>query len=810
MKNFSAYYNLSAKHSFFKEVISIKTFLVVDGHSIAHRGFHALGHAHLTAPDGTPTTMIVGFLNMLFKVQDALKPDCTIIVFDAGGETFRHEIYSEYKANRKPLADELRIQLPILQELLKFLGYNVILRSGVEADDVAASIARLLQHNGHEVILLSSDKDLLQLVGTGVKMMRPVKNGISGAEMYDAKLFVKEFGFSPSSMADYLALTGDKSDNVKGIAGIGEISAKKILSQYPTLEKIFAAVDELPNGIRKKFEASSLEQVTWIRDHIIRLKEDIFSGNNDFISECVNFMPDLTKAEELSATLGLKRVLERIGSNMTIIPRKIEAVGKFRMPKSEIIIDDYKNTLRENPELFASCESIWDLKTAYYLLHPDTTGKMFPEIMTLIKQADNPAEKLAEFSGGLEGEIYSYENLHDVMTKIDLPLIPVLNNMEDHGIRINHEKFCAVQDELEAQIMQIEAEIIRQTGVRINVNSPQQVSWLLFERLGFVPESKTRGKTSYSTDAGVLERLAKLPDGKIPALILEHRELSKMLSGFVIPLQRAAGHDGIIHTTFEPAFTGTGRLSSRDPNLQNIPAFGVWAEKIKSGLVPVNPENVFVSADYSQIELRVLAHLSGEERLIDAFRNHRDIHSETASWVFGVMPEFVTPELRRTAKMINFGLLYGMSAFGLAERLSVSRSEARDIVNKYFAALPGVKNFLDGIVIEAKSRNFARTFFGRIRPVNEIPAKSTALDRALINTPIQGSAADIARMAMINFARERRGELFLQVHDSLVCECPENQSDEISDIMCEIMRTSGGNITDLEVEAKRGKSLADV
>ena len=785
--------------------------MIIDGHSLAHRGHHALP-IRLTAPDGTPTGMIVGFMNMLFRVQDDLMPDYIVTVFDAGGKTFRHKLLSTYKANRQPLEEDLRIQLPILQELLNFMGCNVLVREGVEADDVAASFARLAQSNGYEVMLLSSDKDLLQLVGTGIRMMRPIKNGVSGAEIYDVDAFMKEYGFMPSSMADYLAITGDKADNVKGVAGVGEIGAKKILAVYPTLEEIFDSLDKFPKGQRKKFQDCGLENVKWTRDNIIKLKEDIFTGDLNLLSQCVNHKLDFDNAENLAQRLALTRVLNRIGSTKTpperlaINEQENESHAKFIMPNAEILTLDYKADFKTHPELFADSQNIWDLKTAYYLLHPDECAKKFPEIISLVKQSDNPAKTLAELAGNYESEIESYQNLKRVMNDIDLPLIPVLTKMESHGVRINHEKFTSLQSELESRITEIESSITNTAGIRINLNSPQQVSWLLFERLAFTPEGMTKSGNSYATDAGVLEKLAKLPGAEIPRLILEHRELTKMLTSFVIPFQKAADSDGIIRTTFEPALTGTGRLSSRDPNLQNIPAFGHWANEIKSGLVPVNPEKIFVSADYSQVELRVLAHLSGESKLIEAFNNNRDIHTETASWVFGVMPELVTPELRRAAKMINFGLIYGMSSFGLAERLDISRSEAKEIMNKYFDAVPDVKTFIDKLISEAKTRGFTRTLAGRIRPVKEIPAKKNAIDRAIINSPIQGTAADIARKAMINC----EGELFLQVHDSLVCECKESESQEVSQMLREIMKASGGEITNLEVETKCGKTLADV
>ena len=796
-----------------QEVIAIKTFLIVDGHSIAHRGFHAMA-VRLTAPDGTPTSMIVGFMNMLFKVQDEFHPDCTIVVFDAssrdsGKKAFRFELQKDYKAYRQETPDELKVQLPILQELLGYMGYTVVIREGVEADDVVASLALLASRQGNQAIMLSSDKDLFQVLHDDVVMLRPVKNGISGAELYDVNAFVKEFKFSPASLPDYLALVGDSVDNIKGVKGIGPVGAKKLLATYPTIEELYAAIDQLPKSTRTKLEAADYERVVWTRDYMTKLKDDLYDDEPDFLEECSSFHGDFHQAEELALRLGLERILRHMGSKKHVVPRIREGISDSVMPSAEILTDDYKAALKENPSLFPEGASVWDLRTAYYLLHPDEASMKFADVLAFVRQSENPAKNLAKIAGGLEAEIAHYEGLKDVMTRIDLPLIPVLNQMEEHGVRLSPGQFEAMRQELEAQTSEIEGRLIDETGVRINMNSAQQVAWLLFEHMGFKPKTHTKGGAP-STDNSVLERLAGLPNGKVPSILLEYRELFKMLTGFVVPLTKAAGTDGVIHTTFEPAATGTGRLSSRDPNMQNIPAYGYWAEEIKKGLVPVEEGNVFVAADYSQVELRVLAHLSGEERLLEAFKKGRDIHTETASWVFGVMPELVTPELRRTAKMINFGLLYGMTEFGLADRLNVSRTEAKDIMTKYFAALPGLQGYIEGLVADAKERGYARTLAGRIRPVKGIPAKYQALDRALINTPIQGTAADIARKAMIEFARAQKGKLFLQVHDSLVCECRESEADEVAEALREIMTASGGEVDILEVETKQGKTLADV
>ncbi len=766
---------------------------------------------NLCAPDGTPTGMILGFTNMLYKVQDETQPDCTVVVFDSGGKTFRHEYFSEYKAGRKTLDENLReamkIQITFLQEILRLSGHMVLIREGFEADDLAASFTKIAHTEGHEVITLSSDKDWLQFLDTNIKMLRLVGRGISEAKLYTVENFKSEYGFMPSSMSDYLAIAGDTTDNIDGVKGIGEAGAKQLLARYANIEEIFAAIDEIPKRQRDNLNAAGLDKVIEIREKLIKLNDKVFDNEKNLLNECLSLKPNKEQLEELAGRLMLGRVLERLGSNKQLHYSEISMpTTKIIMPEAEILTRDYKSGLKSWPAHFENVSSIWDLKTAYYLLHPDTTVKNFPKILDEI----NSDKIFADTVGKFNAQLQTHEGLNVLMNNIDLPLIPVLNRMEDRGVRLDNEKFLAIQNELEGKIYGIQLEIERDTGVKININSPQQVSWLLFERLGFEPDTMTKGKKLYSTDAGVLEKLAKKPDGKIPGLILEYRELSKMLSGFVIPLQKAAGREGIIHTTFDPASTGTGRLSSRDPNLQNVPAFGQWAEKIKSGLVPVNPENVFVAADYSQIELRVLAYMSGEERLIDAFKNKRDIHTETASWVFDKTPEFVTPELRRAAKMINFGLLYGMSIFGLADRLDVSRDEAKEIMKRYFDALPGLQKFLDEIVNEAKKRGFSQTVAGRIRPVREIPAKGVALDRALINSPIQGTAADIARRAMINFEAKQTGKLFLQVHDSLVCECSENEADEVANALSEIMIDSGGEIEHLEVQIKRGKDLSHV
>ena len=787
-----------------------RNFLIFDGNFLAHRAWNAL-KIQLTAPDGTPTSMIVGFMNTLLNIIRKYPATCKIVAFDAGGKNFRHELMPTYKATRKALDDSFRIQLAILHELLKFLGYNVLAKTGVEADDFIASCTKLAREAGYEVFLVASDKDLQQLLAQGVRILRPEKSDV---EVYDEETFMAKYNFAPSAFADYLAMVGDKVDNIPGIKNVGEITASKLLSQFGSIEEIFAHLDELPNAIQKKLRTTSLDEVLATRE-ITRLRFDLL--DKDFIAQALAFKANIPEAVKLAERLGLSRLLRQIAPDSQTQTPRIYSSAPQNFSKAAIhernIYADFKSEISQS-DSEAECvdtSDVWDLRTAFYMLHPDTSEKKFNELLSEIRNSPEPAKKLLEHAENLEAEILAHEKLHDVMRNIDLPLLPVLVEMERHGIRLDDEKFLAVQNELEIRVSEIDREILNASGQNININSPKQVSWLLFEKLGFEPESKTKTGNSYSTDASVLERLAKSenPNREIPAMLLEHREIAKMLTGFVIPLRKAALSDGIIHTRFEAALTGTGRLSSRNPNLQNIPAFGTWAEKIKAGLKPVERENIFVAADYSQIELRILAYMSQEERLLEAFAKNRDIHTETASWVFGVEPEFVTPELRRAAKMINFGLIYGMSSFGLAERLNISRSEASGIIDRYFRTVPGVKNFLNNMIYDAKKRGYSRTIFGRIRPVNEIPARGNGLDRALINSPIQGTAADISRRAMIDFAKVARGKLLLQVHDSLVCECELDEAAEIAEIMSEIMRKSGDNLP-LDVKVKTGTSLANV
>ena len=843
-----------------------KKLLLVDGHGLAFRAFYAL--PELTAPDGTPTNAVVGFFNMFQKVREDWKPDMCGVIFDAPGPTFRHEAYKDYKAGRKPTPPEFKVQVPLISELLALLGIPVVMRQGVEADDVLASVACTAAGEHLQTLILSSDKDILQILGPGLSVLRPGK-GITSFRLVDEQSFVDEYGFPPPVMTDYLALLGDAADNVPGVPGVGEKTAKALLAEYGSLDGIYDRLESLKQGLKKKFEEHreqayrSRELVTLLCDTKENL-EAFLPGETDregFLERCTSLGLQKIAGKMLS---GEERGQIRSsaadpavwggGSERDSLPSWVlvpiisgkypvglaleefcltgpdgDRAGKTREEilsalagrgNGKVLLPDYKEAAACLGSSFLSPSAVLDFKTAHYLLHPDG-GVHHPEALFTEYASLSPAEKgrfLAVRFGELAGEIAGHKGLSALMEKTDIPLVPVLVDMEKHGLGCSIPAFGALETDLSSRLKSIDEEITARGGEKINLNSTKQVAWLLFEKLG-LPAGKST-KTGYSTDISVLEGLSAMgrPYDEVPNLLIEYRELSKMLSGFVQPLVKAAREgSGIIHGVFEPAVTGTGRLSSRDPNLQNLPSFGEWSVRIKKGLLPTGEGNVFVAADYSQIELRVLAHLCGDRRLLDAFSQGRDIHTETASWVFSTEPALVTPELRRVAKMINFGLLYGMSSFGLAQRLGIGRQEASDIIRRYFDALPGVKDYLEKSYDDARKRGYALTLAGRIRPLAEVavsPRDRDALRRVAVNTPIQGTAADIARKAMVDFAAAFPSSgtvrLVLQVHDSLVCECPAGVAEDVKRSLEEIMERAADLAVPLKVESKTGSSLAEV
>ncbi len=839
-----------------------KKMLLVDGHGLAFRGFYAL--PEMNAPDGTPTNAILGFVNMLLKAMEEWQPEGIGLFFDPQGPTRRDEMYAEYKEGRRPTPDEFRVQMPLILELSEALGFPIFIESGVEADDLIASTALASAKEGWDTIILSADKDLLQLLRDGLTLARPTK-GISEMKMYYEHSFTEEYGFAPGAMADYLALVGDAVDNIPGVAGIGDKTARQLLSAYGSLNGIYNALDALTKGQRAKLEEGR-ESAYW--SYSLVLPQEVPPIARELLHREEIRYP---QALDLCKKLGLKRLAERLdlnnpcrvspaesrtcqtGSAFALVQTTIEellkeetlvladepytlmsvdgrwaVVEKTGRPqvfdwlgKNSLVLADYRGWCRRIPVLGDYSKNILDVELAHYFLHPDAKTHGLGEILG---KHPGMGEEQAEHILRLWNELNAGEHADDmrsVMTEIDVPLTPALLRLQERGLAVDLPSLRALDDELHGHLREIEAEIFRVAGGTINLNSPKQVGALLFEQLGLPVVKKT--KTGYSTDVSVLEELARLPEPfcNVPSKMLEYRECSKISSGFVQPfIQHAeAAPDGRIHSTFLHNVTGTGRLASRDPNAQNLPVFGHWAVRFREAIVPSGRDRVFVAADYSQIELRVLAHLCKEERLLEAFSKGRDIHLETASWVFGLEPGDITPEQRRFAKTVNFGLLYGMGAHGLAQRMGIQRHQAAQLVDRYFSVLPKVKRYLEDSAREAKARGYTKSAFGRIRPLSEVATVEgrggNPIDRVAVNTPIQSTAADIAKIALFRFDEALREKypsafLVLQVHDSLICEAPADIADAVETLLIETMESVKAIDVPIKAEPKRGNSLADV
>lgn len=832
--------------------------LLVDGHGLAFRGFYAL--PPMNAPDGTPTNAILGFMGMLLKAMDEWKPAGVGLFFDPKGPTHRDKLYAKYKEGRPPAPDEFRVQMPLILELSSVLGFPVFIEEGVEADDLIAASAVAAAGEGWETIILSADKDLLQLLRDGLRVARPAK-GVSEMKLYDAGSFESEYGFPPSAMADYLALVGDAADNIPGVPGVGDKTARELLSAYGSLDGIYGSLDELAKARRNKL-AAGREMAYWSKSLVV--PQDVAPVKSALLRRADIRYPE---ALALCRRLGLKRLSERLsladmgsGYSPPQAAHRPEAVlcgvqtllaapelalagdpptlaapdGRYAELRGEdwndlfswlganrLTLADYRRWCGVEPRLRDYCGRILDVEMAHYFLHPDAKTHAFADISEngAAGGAAAALEILRLWRGMSAGE--RADDMVKIMTEIDGPLTPALLRLQERGIALDAPAMKKLERDLSERTGEIVREIYRISGSEVNLNSPKQVGALLFEKLGLPVIKKT--KTGYSTDVSVLEELSRLPQPfcDVPAKMLEYRECSKMSSGFVQPFlsHAAASADGRVHSTFLHTVTGTGRLASRDPNAQNLPVFGGWAERFRSALVPGGAGRVFVSADYSQIELRVLAHLCGEERLLEAFAKGRDIHLETASWVFGLPPEDITGEQRRFAKTVNFGLIYGMGAHGLGQRMGIERHQAVKLVDRYFAVLPKVKEYLEVSARTAKAAGYTRSVFGRIRPLAEVTTVEGrgggSIDRVAVNTPIQSTAADIAKIALVRFdevLRRRGGDTFLvlQVHDSLVCESPAAAADEIEALLIETMEGVKAIDVPLKAEPKRGTSLAAI
>ncbi len=873
-----------------------KKIAVIDGNSLMHRAFHAVDSPMNTA-DGTPTNAVFGFMAMFLKFVDLAHPDAVVCAFDAGIPEFRKTAIEGYKAQRPPMDPDLRVQFPIIEDLLESMNVPVVRIDGWEGDDILGTIAARDEELGYETLLVTGDRDAFQLASDLTRIVA-TKRGITDVAIYGPDEVLARYGVTPAQVPDFLGLKGDSSDNIPGVPGVGEKTAAKLLRQYGSLEGIYEHTDELRGKQKERIEENrdaafgSRQVATIVRDldfpldlegaafpafdpervkeafekvqfnaqlaRVLKLAGEEVPPEKEAAlvdapvcegaqaSELLDAA--LARGERVSAALGVRSPGELFETQVCAVGTS-QGVGLFEGDEALRVLsllvrtapfaaldvkelvhaaypaDTSKPAVVSDAELMAM--DAFDLGLAAYALNSSVSeytlaklaekhlGGVLPEVEdptdALVQQAAAAFALVEPLTRALadDGSDAAYFD-------IDLPLVAVLAIMERTGAAIDSQRMRTLDDYASGEIEGLAERIYALAGETFNIDSPKQLAAILFDKLGLPPLKKNQ--RGYSTDATVLTELAK--DHEIPGLVIRYRELSKIKKTYIdtLPKIAASAGDGRLHTTFHETVTSTGRLSSSDPNLQNIPVRTDFGRQIRDCFVPLRDGDKFVSADYSQIELRLLAHLSQDEKLLEAFNSGADFHAATAAHVFGIPLEGVTPEMRSRAKAVNFGIVYGQQAFGLSQSLGIPFQEAKEMIERYFEAYPGVRSFLDDTVEHARQRGFAETMFGRKRHIPELKSRNANQrgfgERTAMNHPMQGSAADIIKKAMREVQQRLMDEgfqakLMLQVHDELDFSCPAEEVERLSAMVREVMMSVANCDVTLEVDVGVGPTWAD-
>ena len=861
--------------------------VLIDGHSILNRAFY--GVPDLTNSEGLHTNAVYGFLNIMFKILDEEKPEYLTVTFDVHAPTFRHEMFADYKGTRKPMAEELRQQVPVIKDVLRAMHIEVIEKAGLEADDLLGTLSHRCEEKGMDVSIISGDRDTLQLATEHIKIRIPkTKQGKTEVEDYYAADVQERYGVTPKEFIDVKALMGDTADNIPGVPGVGEKTATKIITQYHSIETAHDHVEELkpPRASKSLNEywdlavlSKELATINVKADFPYELSEAKLG--NLYTEEAYIFFQKL-EFKNLLSRFDVSAPANKVEDGFKIITSKSEAEKVFVQAEEAstigaVIFKDLENVLplfadqaglggiglcfskeesycikvekditgewllkkladvAEKAETYAmfhlkeSMEQVtirnqancFDVSVAAYLLNPLKNNYTWEDVarehlgLMIDEKIDQDMKACYESYVNYASVEVLRQKLRDtkmdtLFRDIEMPLVFTLFDMEQNGIRVEADALKQYGDQLAGKIAELEKEIYEEAGETFNINSPKQLGVVLFENMKLPGGRKT--KTGYSTAADVLEKLA--PEHPVVAKILEYRQYTKLKSTYADGLANYIQDDGRIHGKFNQTITATGRISSTEPNLQNIPVRMELGRLIRKVFIPEEGYR-FVDADYSQIELRVLAHCSGDEHLIQAYKEQSDIHRITASQVFHIPFDEVTPQQRRNAKAVNFGIVYGISSFGLSQDLSITRKEAAKYIDDYFATYPGIKTFLDHAVTHAKEEGYVVTLFGRRRPVPELSSSNFMQrsfgERVAMNSPIQGAAADIIKIAMNAVHDELKAsgltaKLILQVHDELIVECPEGIAREVAALVSREMENVASLSVPLTAEAKFGKS----
>ena len=888
--------------------------IVVDGNSIVNRAFYGImGSKMLQTADGTYTNAVYGFLAILFKELDEVKPDYIAVAFDLKAPTARHKMYDGYKANRKGMPEELAAQMPILKDVLRAMNITIIEKEGYEADDVLGTLSRIGENSGLDVVLLTGDRDSFQLATDKVSIYIPrTKAGKTETEIFNRDKVLEVYGVEPKQMIEVKGLQGDTSDNIPGVPGIGEKTALSLVKKYGTIDHLYECVenntDDLKGKQREKIAENKelamlsktlgtinletpieksiddLKMKEWNKSEVYKifkelkfnryidrfnLKEEIVENDNVEPTMTMDFEKAVINAEKFNDIK--KKVIENkvcyfyvetVEDTNSIIKKKIKSISIYI--KDENKVYDYKvSNILELKDIFESedvlkcsydlkdiyilCEEaeinpknfMFDIRIAGYLLNSTTNQYSISDLMNEyleidINVDDGKQEQLNLFDVQEEKEneqiaVYAYSigNLHDVLEKdlkengmydlfnnIEMPVLEVLADMQYRGMYVDKNELIAYGDELKVKLDELTNKIHELAGEEFNINSTKQLGEVLFEKLKLPVIKKT--KNGYSTDVDTLEKLQC--EHEIIEYILEYRQLAKLNSTYIegmIPYINK--NTGRIHSYFHQTVTATGRISSTEPNLQNIPTRIEIGKKLRKVFKPAE-NKIFLDADYSQIELRVLAHVSKDETMVDNFIHDEDIHAQAASRVFGVPLDEVTKELRSKAKAVNFGIVYGISDFGLAGQIHSSRKQAKQYIEQYLEKYNGIKTFMDEVVEDAKKKGYIETMYNRRRYIPELTSKSYMVrkfgERVAMNTPIQGTAADIMKIAMINVFRELKNrnlnsKIVLQVHDELLIETDIKEKDEVREILVNNMENAAKLLVPLKVEVAEGENWYD-
>ncbi len=837
--------------------------LILDGNSVINRAF--FGVRPLTTREGLYTHAIYGFLNILEKMEKEEQPEAIAVAFDLHGPTFRHLKYDGYKANRHGMPEELAMQMPVMKDVLRAMNIPIYECQGWEADDIIGTVGRICSNNDWECVIVTGDRDSLQLIDQNVHVKLVIsKPGQTTASLYTEEKFREEYGFEPKKLIDLKALMGDSSDNIPGVAGIGPKTAKDLLAKFGSLDGVYENIEDasIRPKLREKLVADKEKAYLSYDLATIRPEAPIDFAPRDAIVQPYN-RPELYKlfqklefvrlidkyglrgadleAREVVASVSKTEKLPRVDAMpedvaacavylaedgslgiawesgvCTLTPMEVQ-MGSVDLAGRQLVLHDSKTTMHRLSEMgiaFGVCK--FDTALAAYDLNPSQSDYPVSKLATnflgiTVEDGDAAAcaEALWNLCAPLSEELEK-NGMAALYRDIELPLCEVLYRMENRGILIDRQQLEQFGQMLSQRIADCETLIYSYSEEKFNINSTKQLGELLFEKLGLPPIKKT--KTGYSTNAEVLEKL-KGKHAIIPA-IMDYRMLTKLKSTYADGLIKEIREDGRIHTTFQNLVTATGRLSSTEPNLQNIPVRTDLGAEIRKMFVP-KEGCVLVDADYSQIELRVLAHIAEDTVMQNAFCTGADIHTTTAAQVFGVRPEEVTSLQRRHAKAVNFGIVYGISEFSLAEDIGVSRYEAREYIDNYLTNYQGVRKYMKQVVENAKAIGYTETLYGRRRYIPELKSSNfnirSGAERIALNTPIQGTAADLIKLAMIKVEKALNenfpeAKLLLQVHDELIVECPEELAPQVAELISREMQTVAQLKVPLTAEAKYGKS----